>query len=143
MGKVLNGSKLGQAGQQVLKAANDKWTATLQAMAAQLQALQQQYQSGMATLSASALAAKKGEIDKAQLQLQYQQSERDADMQQVSQRLSDDFDSKVGPILDAIRAERKIWMLFDLSDMGGGLTIVGSHPGLDLSAEVIRRLDAQ
>jgi len=142
MAKVLNGSKLGQGGQQVLKAANDKWTTTLQSLAARGQALQQEYQAGIATLSASALAAKKGEIDKAQLQLEYQQKERDADLQQVSQRLSDDFDSKVGPILDAIRAERKLWIIFDLSDMGG-LTIVGSHPGLDLSAEVIRRLDAQ
>jgi Skp family chaperone for outer membrane proteins len=142
MATILNGSKLGQGGQAVLQAANDKWLMTLQALAARVQTLQKEYQSGAGTLSTSALTTKKSELDKAQLELQYQQRERDADMQQISQRLSDDFDSKVNPIIEAIRAERKLLMIFDLTDMGS-ITVVASHPGLDLSAEVIRRLDAR
>jgi len=142
MGKVLNGSRLGQAGQQVLKAASDKWTQTLQSLAGRVQNLQQAYQAGLGTLSASAVATRKGDLDKAQLELQYQQGERDADLQQISQRLSDDFGSQVDPIVSALQTERKIWLIFDLSDMES-LTVVAAHPGLDLSAEVIRRLDAK
>ena len=142
MGTILNGSKLGQGGQQVLQAANDKWLMTLQGLATRVQTLQKEYQSGVGTLSATALTTKKSELDKAQLELQYQQREREADMQQISQRLSDDFDSKVNPIIEAIRAERKLLMIFDITDMGS-ITVVASHPGLDLSAEVIKRLDAR
>jgi len=142
MGVILNGSKLGQGGQEVLKAANEKWLMTLQGLAARAQTLQKEYQSSVGTLSTAALATRKSELDKAQLELQYQQREREADMEQISQRLSTDFDSKVNPIIEAIRAERKLLMIFDIADMGS-ITVVASHPGLDLSAEVIRRLDAR
>ena len=43
------------------------------------------------------------------------------------------------PIVEEIRNERGLWMIFAL---GESADIVAAHAGLDLTADVIKRLDA-
>ena len=145
MSAVLNGSKLGQAGQQSLKATNDRWNTTLQGLATKVQAIQQELQAQQGTMAAAAYATRKAEGDKAQLELQDQQRQDQAEMQQLSEQLSNDFDAKVLPLIEALRKERNLWLIVDMADQasrGEHISVAAAHPGLDLSAEVIRRLDA-
>ncbi|MEO7191970.1 MAG: OmpH family outer membrane protein [Vicinamibacterales bacterium] len=138
MSAVLAQSSMGNTSQAALKAAGDRWSATLQALGNRMQTLQQELQTQQATLSSSAFAAKKAEGDKMQLELQYQQRQRDAEMQQLSQRLSDEFDAKVLPIIADIRKERNLWMVFEV----GETSVAASHPGIDISSEVVQRVNA-
>ena len=49
-----------------------------------------------------------------------------------------DFSSKVRPVVEGIRAEKQLWAVFLMNE-----TLVAMMPGLDVSGEVIKRLDAK
>ena len=46
------------------------------------------------------------------------------------------------PIVDGLRKEKGLWAIFGVRQDPGGLELVSGDPALDLSAEVIKRLDA-
>ena len=47
------------------------------------------------------------------------------------------------PIVEEIRAEKGLWVIFAVQGADGGLAVLAANPGLDLSPEVIKRLDAK
>ena len=53
-----------------------------------------------------------------------------------------DAGRKVLSIIEAIPTERKLLVIFAQQDEPGGLAVIAFHPGLDLSSEVVKRLDA-
>ncbi len=139
MQAVVSTSKLGKAGQEKMKELSDKRSADIAAKNKEVQTLQQQVQSGQSVLSATVLAQKNADLDKATREVQFMQQQAQADIQALNDQLLDEFSSKVLPIVEQIRGERNLWVVFSLGD-GSGVAAV--HPGLDLSAEVIKRLDA-
>ena len=70
--------------------------------------------------------------------MQYAQQEAQADVQALQTELQVDFQRKLNPILDAIGKEKGLHLLVDLQNSGA----VWVDTGLDLTAEVIKRLDA-
>ena len=50
------------------------------------------------------------------------------------------FQEKVLPIVEEVRNERGLWIVFAL---GENSNIAAAHAGLDLSPEVVKRLDAK
>jgi len=139
MQAVVSLSTLGKAGQEKMKALTDKKTAELQAINKQIQTLQQEVQAGGAVLSASVLSQKNGEIDRLTREVQFRQEQAQVDVDALQKELLDDFSAKVLPIVEQVRSERGLWVVFALGD---GTGVAAVHPGLDLSAEVVRRLDA-
>jgi outer membrane protein len=139
MQTIVSQSKLGKAGQDRMKELNDKKTADLAAKNKQVQALQQEIQAGQAVLSASVLATKNTELDRLTREVQYMQEQAQADIQTLNDQLLDEFSAKVLPIVEQVRAEKNLWVVFALGD---GTGVAAVHAGLDLSADVIQRLDA-
>lgn len=135
---VLSGSTLGRAGQDKLKALTDKKGTELGAKNKEIQTLQQEIESGQSVLAATVLAQKNADLDRRRRELQFLQEQAQVDYDALQSQLLEEFSQRVLPIVEQIRAERNLWAIFS----GGEGSLVAAHPGLDLTAEVVRRLDA-
>jgi outer membrane protein len=136
---VVQNSQLGRAGQERLKALTDKQAAEIGVKNKELQALQQEIQSGANVLAAAVLAQKTAEADRRNRELQFLQEQAQVDFNALQNELLEEFGEKVLPIVEQIRAERNLWAIFTTGD-GSGLAAING--ALEISAEVVRRLDA-
>jgi outer membrane protein len=139
MQSIVSQSRLGRTGQEQMKALNDKKGIELAAKNKQVQTLQQEVQAGASVLAPAILAQKNAEIDKLTREAQFMQEQAQVDIQALNDQLLDEFSTKVLPIVEQIRAEKGLWVVFALGD---GTGVAAVHAGLDLSAEVVKRLDA-
>ena len=91
-----------------------------------------------AVMSESAAAQVQKDIDKAQVEIQRMTQDAQTELQDLQNELQLDFQRKVGPVIDAIAREKGLQLLFSQVDAG----LLWADPGLDLTSEVIRRMDA-
>jgi Skp family chaperone for outer membrane proteins len=131
-------SNLGKAGQKQMQALQDKKATELAAKSKAIQTLQQEISQQTNVLSASVIATKTADLEKAQREAQFSQQDFDAQITSLNEQLLANFQDKVLPILEAMRNEKGLWAIFSVQDSGAAAV----HPGLDLSAEVVKRLDA-
>ena len=136
--RVIFESKFGQAGQAKLKDLTDKRTAEVTALQKQIQTLQTELQTQGSVLSATVVQQKSGEVDRLQRQLQFEQQQASADIQNLQDQLMAEFTDKVIPIAEEIRKEKGLWIIFAV---GQGSDVVALNEGLDLSPELVKRLD--
>ena len=101
-----------------------------------LEALQAKQRS--AVMSESAAAQVQKDIDKAQLDIQRLTQDAQSELQDLQNELQLDFQRKVGPVIEAVAREKSLQLLFSQTDSG----LLWADLGLDLTSEVIRRLDA-
>ena len=103
-----------------------------------LQANQQKLQTSGNLLSDAARAQL--EKDVAQQTREGERFEQDAqaEINELTQELQNDFNKKLFPILDQLAKEKGLQMLFSAMDAG----LVWADPGLDLTTEAVKRLDA-
>ena len=66
------------------------------------------------------------------------QQDAEAELQELQQQLQLDFQRKLIPVIQQLVAEKGLQILLSQADAG----IVWADPGLDLTAEVIKRFDA-
>ena len=66
------------------------------------------------------------------------QQQAQQEVQQLQAQLQDDFQKKLFPILQQLAQEKHLSMLLSAQDAG----LVWAEPGLDLTAEAIKRFDA-
>jgi outer membrane protein len=135
---VVQNSRLGQAGQERLKTLTDQKSTEIGAKNKEIQTLQQEIQSGQNVLSAAVLSQKTTELDRKNRELQFLQEQAQVDVDALQNQLLEEFGNKVLPIVEQIRAERNLWAVFTTGD-GSGLAAINS--ALEISAEVVRRLD--
>lgn len=138
MQTVVAESQLGKAGQKTMQTLQDKKAAEMTAKNKQIDTLKKEITSQQGVLSAPALQAKSTELDRLTRELQFAQQDAQAEVDSLNLQLLENFRDKVLPILDAIRNERGLWAIFSVQDSGAAVW----HPGLDLSMEVVKRLDA-
>jgi outer membrane protein len=136
---VVDQSRLGKAGTDKMQKLQQQKTAEQAGLNKQIQTLANELETQKAVLSPTVLQAKATELDKLQRQAQFQQQEAQAAVQALQSDLFTDFTDKVLPIVDAIRKERGLWAVFALGDGSG---VAALDPALDLSAEIVKRLDA-
>jgi Skp family chaperone for outer membrane proteins len=136
--RVIFESKFGQAGQAKLKDLTDKRTAEVTALQKQIQTLQTELQTQGSVLSAPVVQQKTLEVDRLQRQLQFEQQQASADIQNLQDQLMAEFTDKVIPIAEEIRKEKGLWIIFAV---GQGSDVVALNEGLDLSLELVKRLD--
>ncbi len=91
-----------------------------------------------AVMSEAAAAQVQRDIDKAQVEIQRLTQDAQSELQDLQNELQLDFQRKVGPVIEAVAREKELQLLFSQADSG----LVWADPGLDLTGEVIRRLDA-
>jgi Skp family chaperone for outer membrane proteins len=104
-----------------------------------LQALQTKLNTGGAVLNDAARAQLEKEIDKAQRDIQFAQQNAQAEMTSLQNDLQLEFQKKLMPIIEDIAKEKGLHAVFSIDGSGAAYW----HPGLMLTDEVVKRLDAE
>jgi len=78
------------------------------------------------------------EIERQQLELQRFQQDAQAEIQELQNEVQNEFARKVQPLIDQIAKEKGLQLVFNVNDAG----FAWVEPGLDLTPEVIKKLDA-
>jgi len=136
---VIASSKIGKCGSAAMKALKDKDQATLAAKEKELQTQQQKMQAQQGLVSDAVMVQMQRDATRIQLEVQTMQQQFSADEENKNQDLLNDLQVKVGPLLEALRKDKDL--SFILSAQPGG-SILAANTALDLSAELVKRLDA-
>src|SRR6185436_10717634 len=104
----------------------------------QLQSLTAKRDTGGAVLNDSARATLDKDIDKLQRDIQFAQSNAQAELQDLQNELQAEFQKKLIPVIEEVAKEKGLHAVFSIADSGAAYRL----PSLDLSDEVVRRLDA-
>jgi outer membrane protein len=115
-----------------------KKTAELEGKQKALEALRTKLLQGGTVLSDSARAQMEKEIEKGARELQYAQQEAQSEQQSLTTDLQNDFQTRLNPIIDLVANEKGLHYVLSIADSG----VVWVNTGLNISAEVMKRLDA-
>jgi outer membrane protein len=135
---VLSNSVSGKAGMTELQQLIEKKQAEIVAKSTEIQKLNQEIQANQSVWSASVSAQKQADLTRQQNELQYMQTQAQTETEALEQQMVTQFQDKVIPLIEAMRAEKGLWMI--LTNASG--SIVALDPRVDLSMEVVKRLDA-
>jgi len=135
---VFQTSKEGQAGLARVKAVTDKKQAENNDRQKKLQSDQQKLQTSGSMLNDAARAQLEKDIEKQQVDMQRFQQDAQAEINEIQQEVQNDFVKKLQPIVDRIAAEKGLHLLFNSAEAG----LAWAAPGLDLTPEVIKAIDA-
>ena len=135
---IAGNSASGKDASKKLQDLNNKKLAELQEKNKQLQALTTKRDQGGSVFNESARAALDKEIDKMQRDIQYAQTTAQAEMQDLTNELQGEFQKRLIPVIAEIAKEKGLHAVFSIADSGAAYYL----PSLDISDEVIKRLDA-
>ena len=121
-----------------LKALQDKKLAEINDKNKQLQATQQKLNTGGSVLNDAARAQLEKDVDRMQRDIQFTQQNAQAEYNELQEDLRNDFQKRLMPIIDALATEKGLYAIFSVGDAGAMYV----HPGLDLTTEVVKRLDS-
>jgi outer membrane protein len=138
MQTIVSESNLGKAGTKQMQALQDKKNAELQAKQKDIQALQDKMRQQQTVVSDAVMASMQKDLTKLQQEAQFMQQQAQTEVDGLNQELLTSFQEKVLPIIDAMAKEKGLWVVWSIQDSG----VAYVYPGLDLSAEVVKRLDA-
>jgi Skp family chaperone for outer membrane proteins len=144
---VVAESKLGKAGQDRMKKLHDDNQAHLAALAKAIQDQQQKINTQTGVVTDTAIQALKRDLERMQLDAQAEQQKANSAEQNLNEDLLTDFSQKTMPVIDALRVEKGLWVILGVQETdqngAGQLIVASANPGLDLSQEIIKRLDAK
>jgi outer membrane protein len=103
-----------------------------------LKAMQDKLNAGGSVMSDQARGQLEKDIEKAQRDLQFAQQDAQTEVTDMTNQLQGDFQEKLNPVIEQLRTDKGLLMIFSIRDSG----VVSAEPGLDLSLEVIKRFDA-
>jgi outer membrane protein len=132
-------SVAGKEATKRLSALNDKKLAEINEKNKQLQALQTKLNTGGAVLNDSARNSLEKDIAKLQRDIQVSQQDAQAEMQDLQNELQAEFQKKLLPVIEEVAKEKGLHAVFSVADSGAAYV----HPGLNLSEEIVKRLDAK
>jgi outer membrane protein len=135
---VAQNSSEGRAASTRIEELQKKKQAELQEKNKQLLAVQQKLQQGGTVLSDPARAQLEKDIERMQREIQFLQQNAQAEVQDLTQDLQEEFRVKLMPVIEQVGAERDLHIIFSAGDAG----MIWANPGLDITQEIIRRLDA-
>jgi outer membrane protein len=134
---VISESKLGKAGMEKIQALSTKQNTERTQRTTEIQKLQQELQAGSSVLTPAVINEKTADLEKKTREAQFLAQTQQADLESLNKQLLSEFETRVLPIVELIRAERGLWLIFTADT-----PIAAGHPGLNLSLEVIKRLDS-
>jgi Skp family chaperone for outer membrane proteins len=134
--RVATTSIAGRLALRMLQELQNKKVSDIDVQNKQFQALMTRRDSGV--LSGPALAQLSKDMDKLQREIQFAQQNAQAELQQMETELQADLHTRMTPVVADIAKEKGVYAV--LTAESGVFYL---HPGLDISAEVVRRLDAQ
>jgi outer membrane protein len=135
---VASNSAEGKAATAKLDELRKKKNTELLAKNNALKAMQDKLQAGGSVLNDAARSQLEKDIEKAQRDLQFAQQDAQTEVQDMTNQLQGDFQEKLNPVIEQVRVDKGLLIIFSVRDSG----IVAAEPGLDLSAEIIKRFDS-
>jgi outer membrane protein len=115
-----------------------KKTAELEGKQKALEAARSKLLQGGTVLSETARGQMEKEIDKMARELQFAQQEAQSEQQALTTDLQNDFQTRLNPIIDQVANEKGLHYVLSIADSG----VIWANTGLNISAEVMKRLDA-
>jgi outer membrane protein len=135
---VASNSVEGKAATGRLQELEKKKVAEIQAKTKQLEDARTKQQTSSTIMNDSARLSLEKEVDKLTREVQFLQQEAQSERQALQAELQVEFQRKLNPVLEQIGKEKNLHMLVDIQNSGA----VWVDTGLDLTQEVIKRLDA-
>jgi outer membrane protein len=136
---IFNGSAEGKAAAARVQEWEKKKTAEIQAKVKEGEALQAKVNSTTTVMNDQARAQAQRDLQRLQREITAMQEDAQAEGQQLREQLLGEFSQKVNPIIAAVAKERGLHMVFSVSDQAN---VAWADPGLDLTQEIIKRIDA-
>jgi outer membrane protein len=136
--RIASDSGEGKALSARVQALNQKKVQELNEKNKALQADQQKLQSGGTVMSDQARAELEKKIERQNVEIQRTTQDAQQEVQELQQELQAEFQRKLLPIVQQVAQEKGLHILFSAADSG----IVWADPGLDVTADVIKRFDA-
>lgn len=140
---VFSESNLGKAGQDKWRAFNDKLFAGLTARDKEIQGLTEKIKTQQTIVDETIVRGWNQDLARLQREAQFARQEAQAQSDQMQQDLLADFSKKVQPLIDTLRAEKGLHAILGVPTESGGMTLLSADPAMDLSSELIKRLNAQ
>jgi Skp family chaperone for outer membrane proteins len=122
-----------------MTALNDKLSGAVATKNKEIQTLQDKIKAQQNLVTDAVLQGMARDLDKLQRDAQYMVQDSQVQINQLNEQLLQNFQLKVLPIVEEIRKEKGLLIIFALGDNSN---IAAANTALDLSWEVIKRLDA-
>src|SRR5947207_5395969 len=103
-----------------------------------LQGNQQKLQTSGSVMNEAARTQLEREIDRQQKEIERFQQDAQAEINELQQEVQNDFLKKVNPVLEQVANEKGVQLVLNADTAG----IAWANLGLDLSPEVVKKLDA-
>jgi Skp family chaperone for outer membrane proteins len=122
-----------------VKALNDRKVEELNEKNKILLSDQQKLQSGATVLSASAREELQRKIDRQNTDIERTTQDAQKELQDLQQGLQAEFQRMLTPVIAEVSAELGLHMVFSVGDAG----LAWANPGLNITADVIKRFDTK
>jgi outer membrane protein len=136
--RIANESNEGKAASAKIKALQDKKAQELGEKTKQLQALQARLEKEASVMSATAQADLAKQIERTNTDIERFRQDAQQELAELQQQLQQQFEARVTPVLEEVRKEKGLHLVFNGPDSG----LVAADPGLDITLDVIKKLDA-
>lgn len=136
--RIANESAEGKAASARIQGLQQKKAQELADKQKQLQGIQAKLEKEASVMSATAQADLGKQAEKLNTDIQRFTQDAQQELQDLQQQLQQQFEARVTPVLEEVRKEKGLHFVFNGPDSG----LVAADPGLDISADVIKRLDA-
>jgi Skp family chaperone for outer membrane proteins len=137
---IARNSKTANASLAEVQAFERKKTTDVEARAAQLQKQQVELQQQSASMSPRAVADLQRAFEKSRLEFTRFQRDTQAEVEAMQQKFEAEFRVKLAPIVDAISKEKGLYFVFGIEQTS---LLAWWSPAVDISEEVVKRLDAR
>jgi Skp family chaperone for outer membrane proteins len=140
---VFTQSDLGKQGQERWRVLTEKLFANLSARNKEIEGLSEKIKTQQTLIDDQILRAWNADLARLQREAQFAQQEAQVQSESLQQEVLAQFEKKIQPVIDALRTEKGLHAIIGVQSEPGGMTLLSSEPGIDLSAELVKRLNAQ
>ncbi len=135
---IASNSAEGKAATAKIQEFTKKATAELAEKTKQIEALRAKLLQGGTVMSEQARMQLEREIEKLGRELQFAQQDAQDEQNQLTATLQNEFQVRLNPIIDEVAKEKGLYVVFSIVDSGA----IWANTGLDITSEVMKRLDA-
>ena len=136
--RIANESADGRVATTRIQALQQKKAAELTEKNKQLTGLQQKLEKEGSVMSATVAADMQKQIEKLNVDVQRFTQDAQAEVQELQQQLQQEFQQRLEPVIQQVATEMGLQFVFNGPDAG----LVWADSALDISAEIIKKLDA-
>jgi outer membrane protein len=136
--RIANESADGKAATAQIQALQQKKATELAEKQKQLEGIKVKLEKEASVMSATAQADLSKQAEKLNTDIQRFTQDAQQELTELQEQLRLQFEARVQPVLDQVRQEKGLHFIFNGPDSG----LVAADPGLDISLDVIKKLDA-